>query len=546
MTPPHYAAEYDYVIVGAGSAGCAVAFRLSQGGKHSVLLLESGGSDKDFLIRMPRGIGKTNVPHGKYTWTYQASQGGNRGDETWLKGHVLGGSSSINGMVYLRGFAADYDRWLSAGCTGWGWNEIGRCYREMEDHALAANAWRGNGGPLKVSLQKNGFPLVDALIAAAGQLGVPRREDVNDVATGLDGGIAYQPATIHRGERVNAARAFLDPVRQQPNLTVSTGATASRILFEGKRAIGVAIVRGAGEERVRARREVVVCAGSIESPRLLQLSGIGPAALLASCGVEPRHDAPEVGRNLIEHRLLQINYRVAGGSTNHQMRGLGLLRSVLSYGLFRRGVMTHAAWEGTGFFKSDPALEHPDGQIGIGLYSLAAGVGHSDHQHTIDDQPGLSISICPVRPQSRGELKITGADRNAPLSIDANYFAVEEDRKTAAELARWVRRMMQQPALAAFQPREISPGANCVSDDDLIEAYLTLGTTGYHVSGTCRMGADPTAVLDPRLRVRGIEGLRVADLSIIPSMVSGNTNAAAMVIGFRAGEIILQDAINNN
>lgn len=534
--------EYDVIIVGAGSAGCAAAWKLATETDLSVLLIESGGTDRDFFVRMPRGIGQMNRPGDRRLWTYEVAKGGNRENETWIKGHIIGGSSSVNGAAYLRGFPSDYDGWSLAGCSGWGWDEMGRCFRMLEDHVLGEGDGRGVGGPLKISVQRGGLEAVDAIFAAAADLGVPVRRDINSPETAREGGIGYQSANIHQGKRVNAGKAFLEPLRHRDNFTLMAETRVSRLIFEGRRVVGVETAGETGPAVIRARREVILSAGAIESPKLLQLSGIGPANVLAAHGIAAVHDAPEVGRNLMEHRYLPVQYRLGRGSSNVQLRGIGLARSLAAYLFAGRGVLTRAVWEATAFVKSRPGLEIPDGQIGIGLYSMRPGGGYSGTKYVVEPEPGLAIGSYQLRPESRGYLEITSSDPRAALRIDANYLATEEDRASAAALTRWIRKVMRQPALAFLEPREISPGNDpAMEDDDIVAAYLSHGNSGYHVAGTCRMGTDQASVVDHRLRVRGVDGLRVIDMSIVPTMPSGNTNGPAMVVGIRGAEMIIED-----
>jgi choline dehydrogenase len=527
--------SYDYIVVGAGSSGCVLANRLSAHADHSVLVLESGPDDTSPLIRMPRGMGKLLAPGNPHVWTYQVSPGANRSEETWLKGHAVGGSSSINGMVYVRGAPYDYDGWKSLGCSGWGWDEIGPRFVALEDHQLGAKEWRGTGGPLRISMHPSGNPLCEAVLRAAEQIGVARVDDMNDMPAVMDGGMSYQPTTTYRGQRFSAARAFLTPVRGRPNLDVVSQTGVLQVEFRDRCATGVTIRGKDGKRTIGAAREVILAAGAIESPKLLQLSGIGPAALLRAHGIPVIVDSRDVGRNLREHRYLSTQYRVRRGSQNSKLGGVGLLRSLLQYGLFSSGPLTHSAHEVGGFVKSRAGLEQPDAQIGVGLYSMHAGEGGVE----IEKSPGMTILGYFTRPQSRGEVRIRSPDPSLQPSIDANHFSAEIDRITAVSLFRWLRRLGKQPALAPWIVEETEPGSRIETDDDILQNAVDLGGTSFHVSGTCRMGADEHAVLDPQLRVRGVDRLRVVDTSIMPTLVSGNTNAPAMVIALRAADFIL-------
>lgn len=526
--------SYDYIIVGAGSAGCVMANRLSTDPSVSVLLIESGPEHTSPLIAMPRGIGKLLIPGNPHVWDYQASRGEGMATELWLKGKAIGGSRSVNGVVYVRGAPADYDAWEAQGCAGWGWKDMGRQFVAMEDHQLGSSEWRGVGGPLKVTVHPSGDELCDAIIDAAAQIGTATVADTNHVDSVTLGGFGYQPQTTWKGQRFSAAKAFLDPVRTRPNLTVMTGTHVQRIEFDGRRATAVQVRGKEGERRIRCQREVLLCAGAIESPKLLQLSGIGPAHLLQSLGIPVIQNAPDVGRNLREHVYIAAQFRVTRGSFNHCFAGLGLARSVLSYFVGKKGPMTHAAHEAGGFVKTRPELERPDAQIGVSLFSMD-GDGKTV---AIDKQPGITLGGYFMHPQSQGEIHIESADPAVPPRIVANYLSAEADQTAAIALLKWIRKLAAQPPLKPFLVEELTPGPQVQSDEEMLAAFRRYGQTAYHVAGTCRMGIDEHAVLDPELKVRGVEGLRVIDTSIMPTLVSGNTNAPAMAIAMRAAEII--------
>lgn len=524
--------SYDYIIVGAGSSGCVLANKLSADPNTSVLLVESGPPDQSMFIHMPRAEAKIMGPNNRESWYYEASRGGNRGTEIWQKGRTLGGSSSINGMVYARGHPTDYDRWKAGGCHGWGWENMRPIFLAMEDHELGASDMRGVGGPLRVTVQPKGNELHAAVIAAANQAGIPYVEDTNDAP---EGGIGYQPRTVAGGKRMSAARAFLNPIKSRANLDIVTDTDVLRVVFEGQRATGVELRDRAGTRTVNASREVLLAAGAIQTPKLLQLSGVGPAELLKSFGIEVVQDSPNVGRNLREHLYLALTYRVKHSSLNKEFVGWRLIRNVLRYFLFKTGPLTMAAHELIGYIKTRPSLSRPDAQLGVGLYTVMP----KGNQLVVENAEGMTLGGYFMHPESQGEIRIQSADPDASPKVTINYLQAEEDRQAAIALLRKIREIASQPALQPYIVQEMYPGPSVQSDEEIIEHAMDFGTTGYHVSGTCRMGSDADSVVDCHLKVRGVEGLRVTDTSIIPELVSGNTNAMAMAIGWRASQLIL-------
>jgi choline dehydrogenase-like flavoprotein len=502
----------------------------------SVLLIESGPADTSPLIAMPRGIGKLLVAGNPHVWDYQAVPRAGMEPELWLKGRTLGGSSSINGTVYVRGAPADYDHWAALGCTGWSWQDVGPHFVALEDHELGPAEWRGVGGPLKISVHPSGHPVCEAVLQAAVEAGTPRVADMNHVDVVANGGMGYQPTTTYRGKRFSAARAFLEPIRNRPNLEILTQTEVLRIAVQNRRVTGVMVQDTAGTRTIPVSGEVILSAGAIQTPKLLQLSGIGPGELLQQFGIPVLVDAPGVGRNLREHRYLAMQYRVVGGSLNNRFSGMGLLRSMLEYTLRSRGPLTHSAHEVGGFVKTRPGLERPDAQIGVGLYSMSG----SGKSIAIDSHPGITLGGYFTRPESQGVIRIQSSDAGTPPYIDANHLAADIDRTSAISLFRWLRNLAAQPSLKPWLVAAQTPGPEVHTDEQILDTFLRHGSTAYHVCGTVRMGSDADAPLDPQLRLRGIEGLRVADTSIMPTIVSGNTNAPAMVIGLRAAEMILQ------
>lgn len=522
---------FDYIIVGAGSAGCVLASELSRDPSVSVLLIEGGPKEGGLLMEMPRGLGKLMMPGSPYAWMYDVQKGGNHGNEVWMKGRTVGGSSSINGMIYARGFPSDYDRWEAVGCPGWGWRDMLPHLLAAEDHALGASDMRGVGGPLRITPHPTRTRLTEAVMDAAAQAGTPRVDDTN---ASPDGGIAYQCRTIWRGKRQSAAKAFLRPALARPNLTLITDTLVRRVVFEGARASGVEVSDATGTRMIGARREVILSAGAIESPKLLQLSGIGPANRLRALGIDIVHDAPGVGQNLCEHLYIQVQFRVSEGSLNREFQGVRLLGGLLRYLALKSGPMTHAAQELLGYIKSRPGLSRPDCQIGVGLYSMKRG----PKGLAVDSAPGLTIGGYFMHPQSRGEMYITSADPASAPFINVNYLAEPEDRAASVALVRAIREIAAQPALKPFIMAELAPGPAVQSDDEILEAFYERGGTAFHVSGTCRMGSDALAVVDPACRVVGVDGLRVVDTSIFPELPSGNTNAPAMAAGRNAAGMI--------
>jgi choline dehydrogenase len=530
---------YDYVIVGGGSSGCVVAARLSEDTRVSVLLVESGPGDRTPLITMPLGAGKLmgsagmKRPRKDYLSYYAIAPGGNRPSEMWLKGRTLGGSSSINGMVYMRGRPADYDRWEELGATGWGWETIGRCFTEIEHHQLGAGPWRGGDGPLRVSISRLDR-LGRAALAAAVEAGSRAVEDINHPDAAMQGGVGPQPCTIWRGRRVSAARAFLKPARHRRNLDVVPDTDVLGIVFDGLTATGIRTLGRAGERVILARREVVLCAGAIHSPKLLQLAGIGPAALLRGHDVAVLVDAPEVGCNAQEHRTIKVGFDLKYGGRNRALRGMGLPLSLLKYALAGRGVLSTCIWEVGGMVHTRPDLAEPDCQIGINFLTY--------DRSGIHRTPGMSLSGYVLRPHSRGAIAIASPDPAVPPTITANFLAADYDRTHTVALYRHLRAIAHQPALRPWLGAENAPGAAIRSDEELVDASFAQGMCANHIAGTCRMGSDPAAVLDPDLRVRGVRGLRVADTSIMPTLVSGNTSGPAMAIGWHAAERIRASA----
>lgn len=536
VSEPQSIGTFDYIIIGAGSAGCVLANRLSDNPANRVLLLEAGGKDNYIWVKIPVGylycIGN---PRTDWMMKTEAEAGLNGRSLVYPRGRILGGCSSINGMIYMRGQSRDYDHWRQLGNTGWGWDDVLPYFMRSEDNAAGADDLHGEGGEWRVESQRLSWEILDAFHDACLSAGIPATDDFN---RGNNEGVGYFKVNQRRGLRWSSATAFLKPALKRRNLKVLTNAQVDSLQMDGRRVTGVHFRHGNVLKSATAEGDTILSAGAIGSPQIMQLSGIGPAALLGRHGITVRHELPGVGSNLQDHLQIRAIYRVGNTVTLNERAGslFGRARIALEYALRRSGPMSMAPSQLGVFTKSDAALDTPDLQYHVQPLSLDA-FGQPLH-----DFPAITASVCNLRPQSRGSVTIRSADPADKPMIQPNYLSTPGDRMVAANSLRLTRRIMAQAPLAPFTPQEYLPGVEFNSDDDLANKAGDIGTTIFHPVGTARMGSDADAVVDDQLRVHGIDGLRVVDASIMPTITSGNTNSPTVMIAEKGADMILKRA----
>ena len=534
--------SYDFIIIGAGSAGCVLANRLSENGRYSVALFEAGGSDKRFYVQMPLGYGKTFYDS-TVNWMYAAEPdpGLNGQSDYWPRGKIIGGSSSINAMVYIRGHKDDYDTWEKASNSDWGWDSVLSAYKAMEDNGRGADEWRGGGGPLHITDPTSQVhSLTKPYIAAAAKLGLVHNPDFNGKT---QEGVGIYQLTTKGGRRMSAARAFLDPVKSRKNLQIIADAFVTKIKFEGVHATGISYEQNGLTKTVKASREVIIAGGAVNSPQLLQLSGLGPAKLLRELNIPVLVNLAQVGQNLEDHVGLNYTYRMKVPTLNDALHPwYGKLKAGLQYLLFRTGPLSLSINHGGGFFRTSPDLPRPNMQLYMQAFSTLLPRAGERPILSPDPFSGLSLGLSNCRPTSRGEINIKSADPHTHPRITANAYGTRHDVDEMLLAVKFIRKLAAQEPLASLIAEELRPGPKCVSDDDLISDFRQRSGTVYHPSCTCRMGSSASdSVVDANLRVHGTEGLRVCDASVFPNLIAGNTNAPSMLVGWKGAELILRD-----
>ena len=529
--------NFDYIIVGAGTSGCLLANRLSADPKNRVLLLEAGGKDDYFWIRVPVGYLFTmNNPRTDWCFSTEASTGLNGRSLNYPRGKVLGGCSSINGMIYMRGQARDYDHWRQLGNSGWGWDEALKYFKRSEGHVLGENEMHGGNGEWRVEGQRLSWEILDAFRDAAAETGIPNTDDFN---TGNNEGCGYFEVNQKQGVRWSAADAFLHPIKSRANLTVLTESHVNKLQFDGNKVVGVKFWRGNDLFEASVSGEIILASGAIGSPQIMQASGISSGALSQKIGIQNITELPGVGENLQDHLQMRLVFKVKNTKTlNLRANSLfGKIGMGLEYFLFKRGPMTMAPSQLGGFAKSDKNKETPNLQYHIQPLSTEK---LGDPLHPFE---AFTASVCNLRPESRGHVHIKTEDSREPPKIQPDYLSDPADRKVAADAIKLTRKIVSSPAMKKFEPEEFKPGIEFASDDDLAREAGNIGTTIFHPVGTCKMGppSDNMAVVDERLKVHGLRGLRVVDASVMPTITSGNTNSPTLMIAEKASEMILED-----
>jgi choline dehydrogenase len=526
--------EADFVVVGAGSAGCVMATRLSEDPHTRVVLLEAGGQDDNRWIHIPLGFGKTFAdPSVNWCYETEPDPGANGRRIFWPRGKVLGGSSSINGMVYIRGQHEDFDLWRQMGCTGWSATDVLPYFKRAEHQVRGPDDWHSTGGPLVVSDVPDKHEICEAFIRACNDLGYPTNPDFNGA---VQDGVGYHQTTTTNGKRCSTAKGYLHPVMDRPNLRVITGALAQRITFAGKRATGVDFIQDNLPFTVRVRREVILCGGAINSPQLLLLSGVGPQAQLAAHGIGVVHHSPGVGQAMQDHYSAPIKLKCRFPITVNDVMQSNLkkLRTGLEYYLLRRGPMAAISAQVALFARTRPELATPDIKMSISIFSA------DRPQDGLHKWSGFTIIVYQLRPESRGEIRLKSANPQDPPAMIPNYLATETDRRTITDGLMLGRRLLAMPQMQHYVAEEFLPGPAVMTDAQMLEHARNCGGTVFHPTSTCKMGIDTMAVVDPELRVIGIEGLRVVDASVMPTVVSGNTNAATIMIAEKAADLVRQ------
>lgn len=528
--------EFDYIIVGGGSAGCVLANRLSADTSATVCLLEAGPDDDNMWIDIPVGYVKTMIDPA-VNWMFETAPDAHSGNRKIPvpRGKVLGGSSSINAMLYVRGQARDYNTWAQLGATGWSWNDVLPYFKRSENNEAGADDFHGVGGPLNVSTVTSRYEILDRLIDAGAALGYPAHNDYNGAS---QAGFHYHQTTQKDGRRFSARHAYLEPAETRANLDIETNAFVRKVIVENGRATGVLVWQDGQERVIAARREVILSAGGVQSPQLLELSGIGQGARLRSLGIDVVHDLPGVGENLQDHYISRLTYRFRNAaSLNEMTRGLPLLREILKYYLTGKGALTMPAAPVGAFVKSNPDLDEPDIQ-----FHIAHATFEDPAKRVFHKFPGLTLGPSQLRPESRGHVHAVSPDPEAKPEIQPNFLSDPIDRQIHVAGMRFARKLVETDPLAPYIVEELAPGATADRDEDLLEFARATGATIYHPTCSCKMGTDDMAVVDPELRVRGVERLRVVDASVMPRLVSGNTNAPTMMIAEKASDMILAAA----